>query len=334
MAYRYQVLDARNSLQIKSVAGICTDGDDFISALNEITERLLDRGNWFDTEQVMHLCAYNGCLTWPRQVGTVLGIRLHCGGEIDIRNNWWSISGPRGHCGDFLFDHTARDNGMGPCFNEITGTAGKEIRVFATKDTDYGKTVTLYGFDSNNQPLQQKINGVWQRGITIQINRPYGTSFPILVNKITSATKDLTQANVLVFEYDSVSQTMRDLALWEPSETNPRYRRQIINNFNWMAGCPTTDPNPNLKIHKFDAMVKLAYIPASSDLDFLLIDDFTALKFMFQALRLEEANQDAAAQQKIDKAIQQLNFRDRNLTPYEQTVVKVNPLGISVWNPI
>lgn len=331
MAYRYTLGDLRQSDEIRVVAGVDATGTEFVSMANQAMRRLMDRGNWFGTEQILHICAYNGCLTWPRIVQTVLGIRSHCGGGIEIKNNWWQILGPKG-CGEhFRFDHTMMDNDFSPCFNNITG-GFKELRVFPTVLEDVGKQITIYGLDSNNNRLQQKVNGVWQPGLTVKIGNPYGTTLPTFVSKITQIVKDRTQSQVQLFEYDAPSNTMRDLAFWSSDETHPRYRRSIVHNMQHIGGCTT--PPDNLKIHSFDAIVKVAFVPVHDDYDFLAIDDFTALGFMFAAIRLEQANQDQAAEIKIRKAIQQLNFVDRNSTPAEQMVVQVAPVGHGICNPI
>lgn len=332
MAFRYQLRDARNSLQIKSVAGLCTDGDEFVALLNEVLERLMDRGGFWETEFLIRICAYNGCLTWPRIVGTVLGIRNPCVGEFDIRNNWYGIIGPH-HCGcdNFICDYTMRDNGTSPLRNAITGTSGKQIRYYATKNEDLNKSITLYGIDSNGQPLQEKVNGFWQRGLTIKALNPFGSTGAVLVREISSVTRDASQANMLLFEYDSVSQTQRELAVYEPSETNPRYRRSVIHNFQCVPGCSESD---GVSIRKFDALVKLENVPVVHDLDFLPLDSFPAIKFGFEAIRLEEANQDGAAEVKWAKAIQALNFQDRNKQPENQFTVRVNPTGNRIYSPI
>lgn len=329
--YLRQLKDLRESDEIRSVAGVDANATEFRSMANQACRRLIDRGNWFGTEQILHICAYNGCLTWPRIVQTVLGIRSHCGGQIDIRNNWWQILGPLGCDEHFRFDHTMMDNDFSPLFNNITG-GFKEIRVFPTVLEDVGKQITVFGTDSNNNMLQQKVSGVWQPGLTIKIGNPYGSSLPTFISKIDKVVKDRTQSQVQLYEYDATSQTLRDLAFWSSDETHPRYRRSIVRNMQYMGGCPSQPDG--LKIHKFDALVKLAFIPVHNDYDFLAIDDFTALAFMFAAIRLEQANEDQAAEVKIRKAIEQLNFVDRNSTPYQQTVVRIAPVGIGIANPI
>jgi len=315
--YRYQLQTARGSLALKSIAGMCTSAEEFVSTLNEVMARLMDRGGWYNTEWVLQLCSYCGHITWPRQVGTVLGIRNCCVGEFEIRNNWWAVMGSR-HCGmSGTFNNwdggfTMRDDNPSPLYNDITGCAtGKQIRVYPTKLEDVNKTVVIYGVDSNGQPLQEKdANGIWRRGLTIIIRSPYGSSGNVLVRRITSATKELTQANVLVYEHDTTDGFQRDLALWEPSEDNGIQRR------------------------KFEVLAKMEFIPVVSELDWLAIDNFGALKLGFEAIRFENAGQETMADKKWVKAIDALNMELRNKHPGNQSSIRVNPVGRMICNPV
>lgn len=331
MAYTLQLADARNSLEIKAVAGVCTTSDDFLSMLNQAQRRLIERGNWFGTEWIVKLCVYNGCVTWPRYVSTVLGVRFCCLGNVDIRNNWYRMSGPN-NCSFGSWDHTISDNGTSPIYNEIMGTAGVELWYSPTKLEDVGKKVVVFGTDPNGQPLQEKVNGVWRRGKTVTATATFVPTGAGLVQKITSVSREISQSNMQLFGYDAASLTFRDLAIWEPTETHPAYRRSLIKGFKCIpSNCPVTD---GVKLVTIEAMVKLAFVPAVNDEDFLAIEDMTALAFMIAAIRLEESNQDAAAEIKTQKAIQSLNFRDRNLTPGQQVVVNINPVGHGIWSPI
>lgn len=335
MPYKLQLKDARNSIQLKSIAGLCTNTDDFVAILNEAMRRLNRRGSWFDTEWVVRLCIYNGCITWPRYVGTVLGIRFCFCAPFEIRNNWWDILGPRGCTfgnGEFSIGHTMRDAGTAPAYNEITGSTGKEIRIYATKNEDLNKEVVLYGIDSNGQPLQEKKNGAWQQGLTVVLKNPYGTTSPVLVKRITSVTKDVTESNVLMYEYDAASTTLRDLAVYEPSETHPRYRRSVIDNFNCI---PTNCSESNgVTMRTAEVLAHLEFIEVQHDNDFLPIDNLDAVKLMIQAIRDEEANQEQMAETKITKAIRELNFEQRSRNPGQQVTVRVNPTGAYLTNPI
>jgi hypothetical protein len=76
-----------------------------------------------------------------------------------------------------------------------------------------------------------------------------------------------------------------------------------------------------------EALVKLQFIPAVSDNDFLFIDVEPALKLAMQAVKLEEQNQDEDAATKWLLAIQELNMEDRDKLPGNQTVFVESVIG-------
>lgn len=330
MSYTLQLRDARNSIQLKNISGLCSDSDEFVSVLNEAMRRLDRRGNFFDRDRLMEFCVYNGCITWPRMVGTVLGVRP-CGCDsMDIRNNWYNILGPR-NCNNFRAAWVMKDHGTAPAYNDISGEDGKYIRIYPTKREDVGKTVTLFGVDGNGQPLQEKVGNIWRRGVTLTIQAPYIQS-SMLIKRISSVVKEATQANIIVYEYESSTGYQRDIALYEPSETHPNYRRSIIDGFCNFPG-PLEESN-GVRWKKIEALVKLKFVEVSSDEDFLPISNLDAIKFAIQAIKLEEANQDDEAEVKIAKAIRELNFELRDKNPGPQTTVKINPIGRYLANPI
>jgi hypothetical protein len=320
MAYTKTLQDAIDEGAFANVAGVCLDSTEFRGMVNESQRRLIKRGNWFGTEVLVHFCLYSGCITLPRYIGTLLGIRF-CGMDApEIKNGWYDIAGP----GSCSCTHTVTEIGTATTYNAISGTIGKYIRYSADKLEDLGKTITIYGLDANNQPLQERVGGIWQRGLTLTLVAPHAQT-TILARKITSVIREATQANCRLYEVDSVGGYVRDLALYEPSETNPRYRQYRINGFQFLpTGCSEVD---GIKLRKVTAMVKLAFVPVMANNDFLVIDDFDAIKFMLQAIRREEAGEDAQAEVSITKAIREMNFTERDKKPGQTTVVRVNATG-------
>lgn len=337
MAYSLQLKNARNSLALKAISGQCSNSDEFVEVLNEAMRRLNRRGNFFNTEELMEFCVYNGCITWPRIVGTVLGVRP-CGRQsLELRNMWYNIVGPRGdgyghNLGyGFRSSWTMKDAGTAPVYNDIMGESGKYIRVYPTKIEDVGKTISFFGTDANGQPLQEKVGNIWRRGITLKLQAPFIQS-TMLVRRISAVTKDITQANVLVYQVDPDTGDQIDMALYEPSETNPNYRRSIIEGFRHMDG-PRDEVN-GVRWKKVECLVKLQYVDVYADEDFLPIDCLDAIKFMIQSIRYDEAGDAQNAEVFKLKAIQELNFQLRDKFPGDQTSVRINPIGRRLANPL
>lgn len=320
MPFQYQLADCRNSISLKNIAGTCSNSNQFREYVNEAIRRLLKRGDWYGSTQVVEFCTTGCNITWPNWVGTIEGVRFGESRSGHIFNNWYRFVGGHHNHSEFRSDAVIEDSGTAPCYNDITDNTGKLIRYNVVQPTDLGKRITIYGTQFGGQPLQeQDVNGVWSPGLTITAANPYGTS-PVMVTRIDSITRDATDGMTYLYQYDPVTQVVIDLARFDPNETNPRYRRSCIINSN--HGNCHIDAN-GVKWNKIEAIIKLQYVPLVNDRDFILIDDFDALKFMIQAIRSEEREDNPTAEAFILKAIRELNFRDREKNPDETTPVRV-----------
>jgi hypothetical protein len=322
-------MDAKESLALKAAANVCPSSAAFISLINEAQRRLMRRGSWFDLEQVVSFCVSGCVIAWPRWVGTVLGVRFgKCWIQTpSIYNNYWSFMGPHPRGENFRGNTIIQDANLGPCANEVSGTTGKVIRYYVVHKADVGKTITLFGNRYGNQPLQEKTAGIWQNGITIAAASPFGTN-AALVTRIEAITRQPTAGMAYLYEYDPDTGLMRDLAVFEPNETNPRNRRSRIAN----APHGTKDAN-GICWTTVEALIKLQFIPVANDRDFLMIDNFDALKFMIQAIKAEESNDDQGAEVKIAKAIRELNFDLDDKLPKKQVPVNMG-FGRTICSPI
>lgn len=333
-AYQYTLADARNSSAIKKVAGVCSTGDEFRDLVNEAQDRLTNIGDWFETTQVGRFC-FQGCeVVFPRWVRTVEGIRLCNNGEVPIHNSWWSIIGPRTCYPGFAsynWGLGTRDSGMSPVYNQVSGNTGKQIAYAITRPEDVGKTITLFGTQYGGQPLSEYRGGVWSEGLTITAIAAGGTALPamtsVLVTKITSVLREATLGVSYVFEYGpdaNGTNALRDLAIYQPTETNPRYRKMRIDGI--CSELARTDDNGR-RIRTLDAICKLQFIPVVNEVDFLLISNFPALKLAIQALRLEDAEDTSGAELKWISAIRELNRELRMDSPSNQISMRVNVSG-------
>lgn len=333
-AYRLQLSDARNSNAIRNVAGKCADTDAFADLVNRATAKLIKRGAWFGTEILARFCVYGCRVVWPRYVSTFLGARFCNYGEVEVKNNWYSIlSWP--HCngsnwrgGNIVFS----DGGLVPTFDEITGNTGKFLRYHVVKANDYNKNITFFGKKYGNQPLQEEIDGVWQNGLTLTSANPVAQT-TTLVTKLTNVVREPTEGMTYLYQYDPTTTDLMMIAQYEPNETNPQYRSSIINGIKSIPG--HTDEHGRC-VRQIEALVKLEFIPATNDRDFLIIDDFEALALAIQSIKFAEANDPENSQKYLALAIAELNFESRNKNPAQQFVVQSNVMGSrrTVTNPI
>ena len=331
MAYQFQLADARENSDIQAIANVCPSSSAFTDLVNSAQRRLAKRGDFYGTVQNMRLC-FRGCRpVLPRAVETVIAART-CGGEIQIQNQWGGFPPPdrslwyswlgawarpfNDFCGNLYLD----DHGTVPTYNQITGNNGKQIRYYVVHANDIGKSITIFGTAVGGQPLQEKdANGDWMNGITLIAARPFVSS-TVLVATITAIVREETQGMSYLYQYDAGTNTLIDLAAYEPSETNPGYR--LMNFKNWNQN-NNLDQNGNPCVNQIEALVHLKVLPVKSDRDFLLIDDFEALAFAIQGIKAIQANDLPGAEGLFAMAIRELNFTDRTKNPDNQTPVRM-----------
>lgn len=339
--YKFQLQDCMDAPELKAVAGVCASSPQFISLVNQAQRRLLKRGDWFDTDFTLRLCV-SGCnIAWPSFVGAIRGIKFAgCFNQTaNIFNQWYSFISPSagywgrpGFGGNFgQTNAVVSDTNMAPTFNEVSGTTGKLIRYYVVNYEDIGKTITLNGTQYGVQPLQElDANNKHLNGVTLTAAAPYAST-SALVTRIEAITRQATTGLAYLYEYDPVANTLRDLAVFQPNETNPRFRRSKI--FNKPINSNPPDAN-GICWTNIDALVKVEFVPVVNVRDYLMIDDFDALKFMFQAINAEEARDYQSSELNITQAIRELNFGLRNKNLDGQTPVFVNALsGCGVKSP-
>ena len=316
-----QVKDSR----IIQVAAACSNSDDFRSLVNEATEMLLVRGDFVGTVIPVYLCVRDGCITMPRYCRQIRQLNI-CGKHIQINSLWYQFVDSEfykswcGSNGTWNGSGRAFDWGASWGHNGLNAVGyystysnvplPSYIRAYAQVLEDVGKTVTIFGEDENGQPLRTNNgDGTWSDGVVITLAMPWGQT-TTLVRKITRVLKDPSQGNVLLYALDPATNTLFDLAVYQPSETNPNYARYYLNGMN--RGCHTGCTVGVL------ALIKLAYIPVEVDSDLVLIGNLRALKFAIQSIKASEAGNDGAATEFELKAIRELNLELANDQPDNQ----------------
>jgi hypothetical protein len=330
MAYRFTLADAKSELGLVEASAVCASSAKFIDLVNRSQRMLLRRGDWFDTEWVVAFCVSGCIIAWPRWVGAVRGIRFGCSKPGQLFNNNFSFVGPHHRHSGFHCDAVVEDANLGPTANEVSGTTGKLIRYYTTKTTDIGKTITLFGTQYGGQPLQEQINGVWQNGMTLTAAAPWATN-SVLVTRIDAVNRQATDGMAYLYEYDPSANTLRDLAAFEPNDTNPRIRRSRIMSSPYNASKP--DAN-GICWTTVEALIKLEFIPVKNDRDFLMIDNMDALIYMFNSIKQNEAGDTPGAEAAIMQAVREMNFEMRDKNSDEQTPIRVNAvMGRRIKNP-
>ncbi len=350
-AYQYTVSDAMNEQRIKDVANNCSSSTQYISKINSATRMLMKRGSWWQTEILMRLCVRGCKIVWPHYVGTITGIRFCCFGQMQIHNGWYSILGAMGSPGAYGAGYAGYagvgyggwiapsmfDLNTSPVHTQITGNAGHYVQYRVVKNTDFGKTIKIFGTQFGGQPLQEKINGVWVDGITLTaVPGAMGAQSSMLITRIDQIVREPTEGLTYLYQYDPTAvagQQLLQLAVYQPNESNPQYRVSAVTGFNQIQGMQDSNGG---RVYTVDAMVKLNYYPVTNERDFLFIGDWDALGFAIQALNFDNANDAANAETYYTKSIRELNFESRDKNPGSQFTVKARWMGSQtiVVNPI
>lgn len=312
-----QTLGQIKNSRIIQIAGVCKTGPEFRQFVNDGTQLLLERGDWPGLLIPMQVCLRNGCVVWPRSVGRVRRLSI-CHRTIRADNFWWNYVDTGDYktcCGQDLDIRRLTNMGRSPTYNDIPGLGLWKIRVTATKATDIGKTVTIFGLDSNGQILRHKdSDNLWQEGLVLALQKPHGES-PMYVRQIDRVWKDVTQGDVFLFAYDPARDLWWDLARYAPDEENPGYAKDDLKS----CGC-CNGANPPQSVV---ALVKLQFVPVTNDNDLVLCPSLMALKLVIQGIKRAEGGDNRGYTENLLLAVNELNHVLDNETPPEDA--PINP---------
>jgi hypothetical protein len=333
-----KTLKAARESSLSSISGACASSDAFLSLLNEAVERLLNRGDWSGTVVPIMTCVLQGCVVWPRYVGSVRRINV-CNTPVSTQNVWtqflqyespnWQDSGrwwgsnawgayagaaiPTAGAGQgaFMMDQT-----RSPVFQDIQGD-GRLVRAYPQYQADIGKTIRIFGTDNNGQTLRTKqIDGTWRDGWVITLASPYGSTSDY-VRKIDRVILDEMQGDVRVYAYNATTTLLEPIANYEPGDVNPAFERYRLDLR--QCGCDC--------VKSVIALVKLKFIPARYDNDLVLIENLPAVKLMIQSIKASEANNPDLADRFELQAIRELNMDLNNQSPREDIQVSIASFG-------
>lgn len=308
---------------ISRVINKCPESDEVAQYLNEAQSRLLNRPDYPVGALVKYrIClGASSCVSWPRQVRTIEAFAL-CNTPGVVRSTWFEFIGwPNGNglqepgscAGSTLID---RDTAC--AFDDVIATTAepRRIAVIADNAADVGKTIVLRYFNSSGQRVYTSIGGVVQEGEQLTLVAPGGvlpsgaviTANHVFTGGLYAVIKDVTDYPVRLYEINDANVITKSLAQYEPSETNPIYRRSMIPGLTQRGACCGPDDDESCTNNKrITALVKLQHVPVVVDNDPLVIGNLAALKLMVMAILREEENrhQEAAilrgqAAQEID----------------------------------
>jgi hypothetical protein len=311
-----------------NVAGCAPTSQQFINYVNDATRVLMDLGSWWGTVFSMCGSCFNGCMTWPRKVDAVLAFNV-CNYPITLANYWYSYIPMEGRFAGLIqnrewcgFWNKGNHNtvlefaGTQPLFYSPSPADQFDIQFTCDNASDYGKTVTIYGLDSNGKDVvTTRTDGSVQRGIVVTLSASNPVT-GIIWSHITHATKDITAANVNVFRYNPSALFGTMCGIWGAAQITPEFL------FSRIPGCPQ-----NQRQFSIHALVKLGFEPVSKPSDIVPIGNLDAIKTMVQSIRKREAGDEPGGILLEKSAIRRMNKELKTRFPHEQFVMAFRPFG-------
>lgn len=310
------------------------NSDRFTSYVNEACQRIFFSGeNFFDLTQRFVMCVYNGCLTFPRRVAAIESL-FSCNTPITIRNQWFEnlegvgLQTPQRRCNSdseqncnngFWWNNqwcnwgNGYDRGTACTFSDIRNT-NKKIRVYADIAEDDDAQILLQGYNDSGQWIRSEVDGEWIDGEYVDISTTPTNSTNFFTN-LVAVQKPVTNGNVRLYEYNTDTTAQRALAVYEPTETNPVYRRMLVPGLENAQCCDencSDDDSDECRRARITCIARLEYTPVSAGTDWVIPGNIPALKDMMQAVRHYEMNNEAEAIVCEQRAMHQLRTQLRH----------------------
>lgn len=324
------LLDAKNT-QIPTLANLCADDPRVVAYINDAQQRLLSRGKWWGTFKRALFCLQDGCIVWPREVASIEAFQI-CGRNTELKNAWFEfredVAPPTSN--KFCIRDRLLDRGNVPCFAQPTVAA--HLALYVTNAADVGKQVLVQGLDQNGIVIRNTYGGNTVDGeyVTLVASPGFVTTIAQF-SQVTGVQKPQTVDRVLMFWIDPTTATQTAMATYAWNELNPTYRRSYLTRFPSTDSCqPILDDCPTAGScttgQTVATIVKLAFIPATVDTDWLLIGNLPALTDMVNAiLKKERRDYDEAAVLEAS-ALRELRNELRTMTG-DRTTVWVDTQG-------
>lgn len=288
---RLRLKNLQDNSDILADLNICSDDPRLAQWVNAFELQALPYGRWWGTTQLIQVCTVsNGCLVLPRGVATIEAVSVGC---RSIR--------PGNIFGDFIREHMPwgggsacsccgcesvgmSEGGMVPSYGTTSGVNSK-IRLYPTNAADVGKKVIIQGNDKNGLWVRRTIDGAVGDGEQVTLALPYVDTVTIWGPGAPMAVmKELTSYPVQMFAVEQTTLVETQLAEYQPTETEPEYRRVYLR-----GTCETSECN------SLRAVVSLDHVPVRSANDWLLFSNLEAYRNGMMSIRYrKEGNQQLA----------------------------------------
>lgn len=281
---------------------LCVTDSRFLQYLNQALPRLMNHGPYVGQHQKYAMCTAGSFITLPRQFRTA-DVMDVCKYPVQIRNRWFEFleNGPgRVTSQTDCAGNNAYDRGRGFAgFADLPYDQTK-IRLVPTLGADAQKTVTIRGTNSAGDYVLTNSGNTDGEVLTLAF--PHVDSTTIWgKQEFRVVLKDKTKGFVKAYAYDYANDpgatNLTQLALWEPSETLPDYRRYEVPQVTSIKKCSSCQNAVDYDCADVSVIVmaRLQFIPIENDLDILPISNVEAIKLaMLSVIKMERNDQEGA----------------------------------------
>jgi hypothetical protein len=293
------------STRIAAALNVCPEDARLTAWANESEERMANQGRWWGSVQEVQFCVdETGCFTLPRQVATLEKIAIN-GRNIDLQNGWSPFTRPVAHVPQCKECSTGcgsqSGTRCGTCgalrMYERSGTAAsyavtlgdnKVIRSYPTDVADVGKKLVFQGYDRNGIWVKaEDANGQLIDGEEVVLGFPFVDTETVWnPGSPLAVKKEVTARRVLVYEYDTETGGLVDLAAYEAGETRPMYRVGYIPHIKRVGNCGCDSRSQGKRT--LTALATLQHVPLISDGDWMMFQNVGAYKAAMMAVKAWE----------------------------------------------
>lgn len=261
---------------VAEAAKLCPGDSRVYDYLNEACERLLWKGQPIDTQAKFAVAVSDSKITWPREIDNILVAAVDTV-PVTIRNGWYEFlqHGPGLQDtvnGDKL---TLIDRPNSPLQTDIA--VASTIRFYVGVAGDANKKILVQGKDANGLEVRTEYptsSGTYIKGRYMTLGSSGFVATPETWTSITAVQKELTQAPVTVKAYDGSTETT--IAIWEPDDLRPEFRRSQLPGASATSTCTLT------------VVGKLKQVQLRNDTDWVIPANRTAIWQMVKAIWFEK----------------------------------------------
>ena len=242
----------------------------FLPLLNRACNAIFQQGQWNGLLGEVNFDATTGFITLPRRWESVVADVFAERGAAPVygRYHEFSLFGPQFFNNiEWKLNHLT-DVGYYP--TQIYQESALPIQISIASASDAGVTIRLYGVDANGDVIYDSTGA---EGVA------YTTAYPTVTTAesflLTGVTKPETVSAVTVSSVDGA--TILPLSTYEPTETNPLYRRYKCGTYP-----ARTDDQPVIR-----TLCKRRFISLVNETDPVYPSNLRALRLAMSACKLE-----------------------------------------------